>query len=103
MTPASYCECDGLGLAELVRRKQASPTELLDWAITNAAAINPKLNCLAHAHYDEARAQIAAGLSPGAFHGVPFIVKDLGIELAGTVLEHDMWSLPRFPIVVARE
>ncbi len=85
MTPASYCECDGLGLAELVRRKQASPAELLDWAIANAAAINPKLNCLAHTHYVEARAQIAAGLSPGAFHGVPFIIKDLGIELAGTV------------------
>jgi amidase len=85
MTPASYSQYDGLGLAELVRRKQASPAELLDWAIANAAAINPKLNCLAHTHYDEARAQIDVGVSPGPFHGVPFIIKDLGIELAGTV------------------
>jgi amidase len=85
MKPTSYSQCDGLGLAELVRRKDASPGELLDWAIANVAAINPKLNCIAHTHYDEARAQIAAGLAPGAFHGVPFIIKDLGVELAGTV------------------
>ena len=85
MKPTSYSQCDGLGLAELVRRKEASPAELLDWAIANAATINPRLNCIAHMHCEEARAQIAAGLSPGAFRGVPFIVKDLGIELAGTV------------------
>ncbi len=85
MIPTSYSQCDGLGLAELVRRKDASPEELLDWAIANAATINPQLNCIAHTHYDEARAQIGAGLSPGLFHGVPFIVKDLGIDLAGTI------------------
>ena len=85
MKPASYLQCDALALAELVRRKELSPSELLDCAIANAAAINPKLNCIAHTHYAAARAQIAAGLSPGAFHGVPFIVKDLGIELAGTI------------------
>ena len=85
MKPSSYLQCDALALAELVRRKDASPAELLDCAIANAAAINPKLNCIAHTHYAAARAQIAAGLSPGAFHGVPFIVKDLGIELAGTI------------------
>src|SRR5277367_6747766 len=76
---------DGLGLAELVRCKKASPAELLTGAIDNAEAVNPTLNCLAHTHYEEARAQIASGLAPGMFHGVPFIIKDLGIELKGTV------------------
>jgi len=82
---SSFSEHDGVGLAELVRRKQASPQELLAWAIANAEAVNPKINCLAHTHYEEARAQIAAGLAAGAFQGVPFIIKDLGVELAGTV------------------
>jgi len=81
----SFGDHDGLGLAELVRSKQASPAELLAWAIANAEANNPKLNCLAHTHYDEARGQIASGLPRGMFHGVPFIVKDLGIELKDTV------------------
>ncbi len=57
---------------------------MLDWAVAATAAIDPQLNCIAHRHFEEARAQIAAGLAPGAFHGVPFIIKDLGIELAGT-------------------
>lgn len=85
MTPAGYLECDALGLAQLVQRREVSPAELLDHAIAAAAAVNPILNCLAHTHFEEARTQIAAGLSPGAFHGVPFIIKDLGMELAGTV------------------
>ena len=76
---------DGLGLAELVRRKETHAEELLAWAIGNLEAVNPHLNCIAHTHYDEARKQIAAGLARGAFEGVPFILKDLGIELAGTV------------------
>ncbi len=82
---SSFSEYDGMGLADLVRRQQASPNELLSWAIANAEAVNPKINCLAHTHYEEARAQIAAGLPAGAFQGVPFIIKDLGVELAGTV------------------
>lgn len=82
---SSFSEHDGVGLAELVRRKQTSPQELLAWAIANAEAVNPKINCLAHTHYEEAQAQIAAGLAAGAFQGVPFIIKDLGVELAGTV------------------
>jgi amidase len=76
---------DALGLAELVRRKETHAEELLGWAIENLETVNPRLNCIAHTHYEEARAQIAAGLAPGAFRGVPFILKDLGIDLAGTV------------------
>ena len=82
---SSLSDCDGLGLAELVRRREISPAELLDWAIANAEAVDPKINCIAHRHYTQAREQIAAGLAPGAFHGVPFILKDLSVDLAGTV------------------
>jgi len=81
----AFSAYDALGLAELVRRKETHPEELLDWAVGNLELVNPHLNCIARTHYDQARAQIRAGLAPGAFHGVPFILKDLGIELAGTV------------------
>jgi amidase len=82
---SAFSDYDALGLAELVRRGETHADELLGWAIDNLETVNPRLNCIAHSHYDEARAQIRAGLAPGAFRGVPFIVKDLGISLGGTV------------------
>jgi amidase len=85
LAKTSFSEFDGLGLAELIRRKETSAAELLSWAIANAEAINPRINCLAHAHYDKARAQITAGLPEGPFRGVPFLIKDLNTELAGTI------------------
>jgi amidase len=82
---SSFADYDGIGLADLVRRKQASAAELLDWAIGNAEAVNPKLNFLAHKHYEAAKAHIRTGLPTGPFTGVPFLLKDLGVALAGTV------------------
>ncbi|HMK87625.1 MAG TPA: amidase, partial [Steroidobacteraceae bacterium] len=81
----AFSEYDGLGLAELVRRRETTPAELLAWAIGNVESINATLNCIAHKHYEEAQAQISTGVVPGAFQGVPFIVKDLGAELCGTI------------------
>jgi len=82
---AGFAGYDGLGLAELVKRREVSPEELLAWATANAEAVNPQLNCLARLHYQEAKAQIRAGLPDGPFRGVPFLLKDLNVFLAGTV------------------
>jgi Asp-tRNA(Asn)/Glu-tRNA(Gln) amidotransferase A subunit family amidase len=78
-----YENYDALGLAELVRTKKASPSELLDAALTRLDAVNPKINAVAHRYENLARAQIAAGLGEGPFAGVPFMLKDLGATLAG--------------------
>ena len=63
---------DALGLAELVRRGETSPTELLDAALARIDARNPALNAVVTPLLDAARAQIAAGLPDGPFTGVPF-------------------------------
>lgn len=78
-----YGNYDGLGLAELVRTKQVSPTELLDEAIARTAKVDPQINAVVVKHYDYARKQIEAGLPSGPFTGVPFLLKDLEL-LAGT-------------------
>jgi amidase len=78
-----YGEFDGLGLAELVRKREVSATELLDEAITRTDALNPKINAVVVRHDNYARQQIADGLPDGAFSGVPFLLKDLDL-LAGT-------------------
>lgn len=78
---------DSLGLAELVRKKQVSPTELLDAAIARAEAANPHFNFMAQKHYDYARKAIERGLPQGPFTGVPWLLKDLNTYIAGEVTE----------------
>ena len=76
---------DALGLADLVRRRKVSATELLDAAIARADALDPKLHFMAQRHYDRARAAIARGLPQGPFTGVPWLLKDLNTYIAGEV------------------
>jgi amidase len=76
-------EYDGLGLAELVAKKEVSASELLDAAIGRVEEVNPRINALVTPMYDEARAIIDAGLPAGPFAGVPFLLKDLRAQYAG--------------------
>jgi len=80
-----FDNADALKLAELVRQKQVSPLELLEEAIRRVGQVNPKINAVTMQHYDLARQAIQQGLPEGPFTGVPFLLKDLGAKLAGTV------------------
>jgi amidase/6-aminohexanoate-cyclic-dimer hydrolase len=78
-----YGSYDGIGLAELVRKKQVSARELLDEAIARTAKVDPQINAVVVKHYDYAERQIDKGLPDGPFTGVPFLLKDLDL-LQGT-------------------
>ena len=56
---------DATGLAELVRKREVSPSELLDAAIGEAERLNPRFNFMAQKHYEYARGKIAEGLPQG--------------------------------------
>ena len=83
MAAIDFEKYDGLGLADLVRRKEVSPAELLEAAIARAEAANPTLNAIVTRLYDQARAAVAAGLPSGPFTGVPYLLKDLGALYTG--------------------
>ena len=80
---ADYEQYDALGLAELVRCREVTPSDLLEAAIERVEARNPAINAVVMKLYDYARKAIAEGLPDGPFHGVPFLVKDLTSALAG--------------------
>ena len=91
---AEYGNYDGLGLADLIAKKEITPLELLRAVRQRVDALNPKLNALCHLFFDQAEAQISQGLGIGPFRGVPFVLKDVGQSLAGTTKfprssEHD--------------
>ena len=50
-----YGSYDGIGLADLVRKKQVSAGELLDEAIARTARVDPQINAVVVKHYDYAR------------------------------------------------
>lgn len=77
-----YARHDGLGLAALVAAGDVTPLELVEAAIEGIERRNGALNAVVHKAYDEARAVAAKPLS-GPFAGVPFLIKDLGLEVAG--------------------
>lgn len=83
MALTEYCEYDGLGLAELVRRGEVSASELVEEAIARIERHNPVLNAVVYKAYAEARKEARGELAPGAFRGVPFLIKDLRMQVAG--------------------
>jgi amidase len=83
---ADYEQYDALGLADLVRRRQVTPRELLDAAIERVEARNPMVNAVVTKLYDYGRKAIAEGLADGPFHGVPFLMKDLTSPIAGVAM-----------------
>jgi len=71
---------DATELAGLVARGEVTPDELLDAALAAVAARNPAINAVVLVQEEVARRSIREGLPPGPFRGVPFLIKDLGIE-----------------------
>lgn len=82
---ADYRSHDALGLAGLVRERAVSPAELLEAAIAAAEAANPSINALSQKLYDYGRGSLKHALPDGPFTGVPFLLKDVGAMLAGTI------------------
>ena len=85
MNDLEYFSHDALGLAELVRTKQISSSELLELAIGLTEKLDPKLNAVPIKHYDLARENLKNQTNSGIFNGVPFLLKDLNNYLKGTV------------------
>jgi amidase len=83
---------DAIGLAELVKKREVKPEELVEVTIERIERLNPTLNAVIHKVYDHGRhtaevwsAKIERGESDGAvFCGVPFLLKDLLAECEGT-------------------
>lgn len=78
-----YEDHDGLGLAQLVKQGECSAQELFDAALARIERHNPALNAVVTPLFEAARAELAQGLPPGPFQGVPFLVKELVASVAG--------------------
>lgn len=99
MSLDSFHHLDAVAQAELVRRGEVTPSELVDAAIARIEALNPQLNAVIHRCFDEGRAQArqATG-SPKPderLYGVPFLLKDSASGQAGMPMTQGNVALKR--------
>lgn len=79
MKLTEYAAHDGLGLADLLRRREVTPRELGGCVLSGIAAVNPQLNAVIET-YADAIAALGEAPGPAPFHGLPTLTKDFPIE-----------------------
>jgi amidase len=83
-----YHEYDAVGLADLVRRREISATELVESALSAIERLNPRLNAVVRVLADAARGKASNAIPDRPFCGVPFLLKDNGVSLSGVPTEY---------------
>ncbi|HID8414292.1 TPA: amidase [Serratia marcescens] len=81
MKLSEYVSYDALGLAELVRRGEVSAAALQQAARAAVEAVNPAINAVVE-HWEQPPEQ-----DDGPLSGVPFLIKDIAISMAGKRVE----------------
>jgi amidase len=76
---------DATAQADLVRRGEISPKELVETSIGRIEALNPRLGAVIRTRFGQAMSEAEGTLPDGPFRGVPILLKDLGCFVAGEV------------------
>jgi len=92
-----YMEYDGVGLAELVRDGATTAFELAEAAIARIDSVDKSINAVVLRSYPAAR-EAARGVDRAApLCGVPFLAKDMNIDVAGMQLTYSCRWLEQVP------
>lgn len=78
-----FTEHDAVGLAAEIRAGRISAREAVEASIALVEKLDPDLNAVVGRRFEEALAEVDAGLPDGPFTGVPVVVKSLGADVAG--------------------
>lgn len=75
---------DAAALAQMVRDREISPRELVQWSMKRIEKFNPAINAVTSTRYEKALQEAEERDFTGrVFGGVPILLKDLGQEQAG--------------------
>ncbi|WP_166137653.1 amidase [Nocardioides ochotonae] len=74
---------DATATAAAVRRGEVSAREVVEAAITRIEKLDPALNAVVGERFQQALAEVDAGLPDGPLRGVPTLVKTLSTDVAG--------------------
>ena len=85
LVKADYIGMDAIALANGIRRKEFSASEVVACAIEQAHEINPSINAIVHENFENALQQAGAVdsnpelLQKSKLAGLPFLIKDLSM------------------------
>jgi len=97
MRAEEYIAFDATALAELVHAGDVSPQALTEAAIKRIEALNPELNAVVERSYAQARSAALQVDAQAPLAGVPFLAKDMNIEVAGLHLTASCRWLAELP------
>jgi amidase len=97
MGPADFGEWDAVGLAQRVHAGDVTPAELTEAAIAAIERLNPRLNAVVEQCFDQAREAAERVDRKAPLAGVPFLAKDLNIDVAGLHLTASCRWLAELP------
>jgi Asp-tRNA(Asn)/Glu-tRNA(Gln) amidotransferase A subunit family amidase len=84
MNQDDYQALDAIGLAGLIAGREVSAKEVLEAALSRADAVNSDINAITYDLADQALDLVENGAPTGPLGGVPFLLKDLSAQMAGT-------------------
>ncbi len=79
-----YRKLDAVAMAELIKKNEVTSSELLEAAITRTEEVNGPINAVILKLYEDARNTSKSRLPDGPLSGVPFLIKDLDVQMKGT-------------------
>jgi amidase len=79
-----YSSYDATGLAQLIRSGDVPAGEVLEAAIAAIEDKNTSVNAVVTRLYDEGRRMLSEADRNAPFYGVPFLLKDLLVQMKGT-------------------
>jgi len=101
MRPDEYMDFDGVGLAELVRGGETTASELAHAAIARIESVDRSLNAVVQRAYPAALEAARSVEMTAPLCGVPFLAKDMNIDVAGMQLTYSCRWLQHVPPAVA--
>ncbi|MET0421021.1 MAG: amidase [Acidimicrobiia bacterium] len=83
-------DLDAIAQADLVRRGEVTPVELVEAAIARINAVEPSIGALVDTRFERALDEAQRDLPDGPFRGVPMLLKDAVQHSAGDRYQHGM-------------
>lgn len=74
---------DATGMADAIRSGEVAASEVVEHAARRVEERNPTINAITEERLDAAVAEAHGDVGDGPLAGVPFVVKDLGADVAG--------------------